>query len=93
MPRIKRLLEDYFKPSNLTLGMHPTHMHMPILTYPSIPISTLGQHLNGDEAFALGAAFRAANLSTAFRVRKIGMTDVTSLGELCGVWCIVLYGV
>eukprot|EP01031_Cornospumella_fuschlensis_P034999 gene35000-42386_t len=37
MPRIKRLLEDYFKSSNLTLG----------------------QHLNGDEAFALGAAFRA----------------------------------
>jgi molecular chaperone DnaK (HSP70) len=27
----------------------------------------VGQHLNGDEAMALGAAFKAANLSTAFR--------------------------
>ena len=31
----------------------------------------LGVHLNGDEAMALGAAFRAANISTAFRVRKV----------------------
>eukprot|EP00968_Pinguiococcus_pyrenoidosus_P009144 scaffold707_cov240-Pinguiococcus_pyrenoidosus.AAC.12 len=36
---------------------------------------TLGQHLNGDEACALGTAFRAANLSTAFRVRKVGLTE------------------
>lgn len=35
----------------------------------------LGQHLNGDEAMALGAAFVAANRSTAFRVRPVGMTD------------------
>ena len=33
----------------------------------------LGQHLNGDEAMALGAAFRGANLSTAFRVRKVAL--------------------
>ena len=38
----------------------------------------LGQHLNGDEAMALGAAFRGANLSTAFRVRKVGMVDTSS---------------
>jgi hypoxia up-regulated 1 len=31
----------------------------------------LGQHLNGDEAMALGATFRGANISTAFRVRKV----------------------
>ena len=37
----------------------------------------LGNHLNGDEAMALGAAFRAANISTAFRVRKVGMTDIS----------------
>lgn len=40
----------------------------------------VGQHLNGDEAMAMGAAFRAANLSTAFRVRKIGASDVSSFG-------------
>merc|ERR1711968_103158 len=40
----------------------------------------VGQHLNGDEAMALGAAFRAANLSTSFRVRKVGMWDAASFG-------------
>jgi hypoxia up-regulated 1 len=40
----------------------------------------VGQHLNGDEAMAMGAAFRAANLSTAFRVRKIGASDISSFG-------------
>merc|ERR1711871_837047 len=40
----------------------------------------MGQHLNGDEAMALGAAFRAANLSTAFRVRKVGSSDISSFG-------------
>lgn len=36
----------------------------------------LSQHLNGDEAMAFGAAFRGANISTAFRVRHIGMSDI-----------------
>jgi hypoxia up-regulated 1 len=40
----------------------------------------IGQHMNGDEAMALGAAFRAANLSTAFRVRKVGMSDILTFG-------------
>jgi len=38
----------------------------------------LGVHLNGDEAMALGAAFRAANLSNAFRVRTVGMEDCST---------------
>lgn len=41
----------------------------------------LGVHLNGDEAIALGAGFRAANMSKAFRVgrvkRSVGMIDTT----------------
>ena len=48
----------------------------------------LGVHLNGDEAMALGAAFRAANISTAFRVRKVGVSDLSMFGitvELQGV--------
>ena len=49
VPKVKKLLEDYFKQANIDLG----------------------QHMNGDESMALGAAFRAANLSTAFRVRKV----------------------
>lgn len=36
----------------------------------------LGKHINGDEAMALGAAFHGANVSTAFRVREVGMQDV-----------------
>lgn len=58
IPKVKKLLDDFFKPAKLDLG----------------------QHLNGDEAMALGASFRAANLSTAFRVRKVGMTDVNYFG-------------
>jgi hypoxia up-regulated 1 len=40
----------------------------------------LGQHLNGDEAMALGATFRGANISTAFRVRKVGVHDLSTFG-------------
>jgi len=58
MPRVKKILEDYFKAGKLEVG----------------------QHLNGDEAMALGAAFRAVNLSTAFRVRKVGLSDISSFG-------------
>jgi hypoxia up-regulated 1 len=36
----------------------------------------LGLHINADESFALGAAFAGANISTAFRVRHVGMTDI-----------------
>eukprot|EP01083_Nonionella_stella_P284379 968093_1 len=36
----------------------------------------LSHNLNSDEAPALGAAFRAANLSALFRVRTVGMTEV-----------------
>ncbi|CCI45987.1 unnamed protein product [Albugo candida] len=41
-------------------------------------VQELGAHLNGDEAMALGAAFRAANLSNSFRVRPIHMTDIST---------------
>jgi hypoxia up-regulated 1 len=58
MPKVKKVLEDYFKVANLELG----------------------QHMNGDESMALGAAFRGANLSTSFRVRKVGMSDISSFG-------------
>ena len=45
-------------------------------------VKELGVHLNGDEAVVLGAAFRAANISKAFRVgrveRSVGMVEVTT---------------
>ena len=37
---------------------------------------SLDMHLNGDETVALGAAFRAANVSTAFKPRFVGMSDI-----------------
>ena len=33
-------------------------------------------HLNGDETVALGSAFRAANVSTSFKPRFVGMSDI-----------------
>ena len=36
----------------------------------------LGKHINSDESMALGAAFFGANISTAFRVRQVGLTDI-----------------
>ena len=58
MPKVKKLLEYYFKVSKLEVG----------------------HHMNGDEAMALGAAFRAANLSTSFKVRKVGQSDINNFG-------------
>jgi hypoxia up-regulated 1 len=37
----------------------------------------LGMHINSDESMALGAAFFGANISTAFRVRQVGLTDIS----------------
>ena len=37
----------------------------------------LGLHMNSDESMALGAAFGGANISTAFRVRQVGLADIT----------------
>lgn len=39
----------------------------------------LGYSLDGDEAVALGAAFMAANMSIAFRVRPIGLVDKATM--------------
>eukprot|EP00751_Fragilariopsis_kerguelensis_P005198 CAMPEP_0170789590 /NCGR_PEP_ID=MMETSP0733-20121128/19828_1 /TAXON_ID=186038 /ORGANISM="Fragilariopsis kerguelensis, Strain L26-C5" /LENGTH=1018 /DNA_ID=CAMNT_0011136735 /DNA_START=61 /DNA_END=3117 /DNA_ORIENTATION=- len=35
-----------------------------------------GMHINSDESMALGAAFYGANISTAFRVRQVGLVDI-----------------
>jgi len=37
----------------------------------------LGTHLNGDESKALGAVFVGANMSKAFRVRPVGLREIT----------------
>mmetsp|Transcript_4232 Transcript_4232/g.6592 ORF Transcript_4232/g.6592 Transcript_4232/m.6592 type:complete len:913 (+) Transcript_4232:132-2870(+) len=51
----------------------------------------LGMHINSDESMALGASFHGANISTAFKVRHVGMADINpfpikiSLTDLEGV--------
>ena len=40
--------------------------------------SQLQKTMNADEAFCFGAALYAASLSTAFRLRKFGVHDITS---------------
>lgn len=37
----------------------------------------LGMHINSDESMALGASFHGANISTAFKVRHVGLADMT----------------
>jgi len=37
----------------------------------------LGMHINSDESMALGAAFYGANISSAFRVRQVGLVDIS----------------
>jgi hypoxia up-regulated 1 len=37
----------------------------------------LGMHINSDESMALGASFYGANISTAFRVRQVGLVDIS----------------
>lgn len=74
VPRVKKLIEEYFhKASTATASENSDPVTV------SVPRKIeVGQHLNGDEAMALGASFRAANLSTQFRVRKVGMADISS---------------
>lgn len=40
----------------------------------------LDRHLDADEATVLGAGLFAANLSTSFRLKKFGLTDVAMYG-------------
>jgi len=62
VPKVQQTLKDFFK-------THCTNVTKQAME--------LGGHLNGDEAVALGAAFHGANVSTSFRVRKVGLIDHT----------------
>jgi len=52
----------------------------------------MGQHLNGEEGAAMGAALVGANASSSFRVKKIFFTDITAhaysvqVTSLNGAW-------
>lgn len=81
-------LEDIHAVELLGGGVRMPKVKEELETYFRAGDLELGVHLNGDEAMALGAAFRAANISTAFRVRKVGVSDLSMFGvsvELQGV--------
>jgi len=59
VPKVQQILKDFFMEKRTNKS----------------DVLELGLHLNGDEAPALGAAFHGANVSTSFRVRKVGMAD------------------
>lgn len=84
--RVKPLVESVLSKAGLTaedideliiIGGGLRIPHIQTLLKETMKGQDLGLSLNGDEAMALGAAFGAANLSTQFRVRRLGMVDVT----------------
>lgn len=81
MPKVKKMIDDYFV--SITKAK-------PDDAEKNVTKVEVGQHLNGDEAMAMGAAFRAANLSSSFRVRKVGMFDRQVYG--IGVQLNTLFG-
>jgi len=69
MQRVQTVLREYLNGGKA-----------PAASTDGVDIGRLGQHLNGDDAPALGAAFFAANRSVSFRVRKVGMVDGLAQG-------------
>ncbi len=79
-------IENALKAANMTLeDIHGVEMIGGGMRVPKIQESIkaslggkldLGMHINSDESMALGAAFHGANVSTAFKVRHVGMTDI-----------------
>ena len=86
MERSIKPIETALKAANITLeqidgieliggGMRVPRVQQEIQSYLGENVD-LGMHLNSDESMALGAAFYGANISTAFKVRHVGLTDV-----------------
>lgn len=86
MERSVKPIETALQRANVTLaevdeieliggGMRVPKIQEEISSYLGEDIN-LGMHLNSDESMALGAAFYGANISTAFKVRHVGLTDV-----------------
>ncbi len=72
VPRVQALLKEFFVAKSSggggTKGGGAT-------AAAAAGASKVGTHMNGDECFALGAVFVAANRSTSLKVRKVGMVD------------------
>lgn len=68
-------LEDVDEIELIGGGMRVPKIQQEISEYLGEKVN-LGMHLNSDESMALGAAFYGANISTAFKVRHVGLTDV-----------------
>jgi hypoxia up-regulated 1 len=71
-----RTLQDLTAMELIGGGMRIPKIQQEITSILPSHLDALGLHMNSDESFALGAAFAGANISTAFRVRQVGMTDI-----------------
>lgn len=86
LTRTTKPIEAALKAANMTLddidiieliggGMRVPSVQKSIQKYLGDKLE-LGLHINSDESMALGSAFHGANVSTAFKVRQVGMIDV-----------------
>jgi hypothetical protein len=62
-----------------TNTLHPSPLAQAVLSE-ALSGRGLDRHLDSDEAVVLGASLFAANLSTSFRLRKFGMSDLSMYG-------------
>ena len=76
MPRIQALLKAHF--AGTGAGVAAAAAAAAAVAGSEEATTAVGTHMNGDECFALGAVFVAANRSTSFKVRKVGMVEVQS---------------
>jgi hypothetical protein len=87
VPTLRRLLDEAGLPSPANVShvelvggdSRVPRLQSELQAFFGGPPERLGRHLNGDEAAATGAAFYAASLHGAFRLREVRMRDIVSL--------------
>ena len=86
VPKIQALLKDFFAPKTKEGKAAAAKAEAASKagggggsdTATGVGATVVGTHMNGDESFALGAVFMAANRSTSLKVRKVGMVDANT---------------
>ena len=78
IPKVQALLKEHFAPKTKEAVAAAAAAAKAAAAAGNETSVTVGTHMNGDESFALGAVFVAANRSTSVRVRKVGMVDANT---------------
>jgi len=83
-PRVTSIIQNVLTQANLTTSqVNAVELVGGAVRVPKVQVllkeffspAQVGTHMNGDECFALGAVFVAANRSTSMKVRKVGMVE------------------